>query len=268
MSRSAGQRRGLVPPGGRVPAHRRLPDPRRPDSRTPTHPSGKPVHDCARIPANAGRRPSIGQWPRPGAFSRVPSRRRATRPGLGGRSQGAIPGATGGRYRATQGDAPRQSVQLNALQSDARRRTATHRRCLLSLIAAAIRLRRSSAGVCRPARPQITRNRGCRGGNREIPRMTARSGTQRARGELRMTSVFSCVTRGFKPRARFRFTGCSWWRSLAIEGGSGTQPYRVGQVLVALALLAIFSIGANAPPSRGFILSPSATLRVAAWPRG
>ena len=115
MSRSAGQRRGLVPPGGRVPAHRRLPDPRRPDSRTPTHPSGKPVHDCARIPANASRGPSIGQWPRPGAFSRVPSRRRATRPGLGGRSQGAIPGAIGGRYRATQGDTLRQFVQLNAL---------------------------------------------------------------------------------------------------------------------------------------------------------
>jgi hypothetical protein len=100
--------------------------------RGPAHPSGKPVHDCARIPANARRGPSIGQWPRPGAFSRVPSRRRATRPGLGGRSQGAIPGAIGGRYRATQGDAPRQSVQLNGLQSDARRRTATHRRCLLS----------------------------------------------------------------------------------------------------------------------------------------
>ena len=126
MSRSAGQRRGLVPPGGRVPAHRRLPDPRRPDSRTPTHPGGEPVHDCARIPANASRGSWIGQWPRPGAFSRVPSRRHATRPGLGGRSQGAIPGAIGGRYRATQGDAPRQFVQLNALQSDARRRTATH----------------------------------------------------------------------------------------------------------------------------------------------
>jgi len=57
-----------------------------------------------------------------------------------GRHQGAILGAIGGRCRATQADAPRQFVQLNALQSDARRRTATHRRCLLNLIAAAVAL--------------------------------------------------------------------------------------------------------------------------------
>jgi hypothetical protein len=76
--------------------------------------------------------PSIRRWPRPGGVQPGSQPRRATRPGLGGRSQGAIPGAIGGRYRATQGDTPRQSVQLNGLQSDARRRTATHRRCLLS----------------------------------------------------------------------------------------------------------------------------------------
>jgi hypothetical protein len=83
------------------------------------------AHESPQTPA-AGPRSPNGRARE--AFSRV----RATRPGLGGRSQGAIPGATGGRYRATQGDAPRQSIQLNGLQSDARRRTATHRRCLLS----------------------------------------------------------------------------------------------------------------------------------------
>jgi hypothetical protein len=87
------------------------------------------AHESPQTPAT-GPRSANGRAGE--AFSRVPSRRRATRPGLGGRSQGAIPGAIGGRCRATQGDAPRQSVQLSGLQSDARRRTATHRRCLLS----------------------------------------------------------------------------------------------------------------------------------------
>src|SRR5436305_3919558 len=41
--------------------------------------------------------------------------------------------------------------------------------------------------------------------------------------ELRITSVFSCVARGFKPRASFRFTGYCWWRLLAVDGGSGTS---------------------------------------------
>ena len=41
--------------------------------------------------------------------------------------------------------------------------------------------------------------------------------------ELRITSVFSCVARGFKPRASFRFTGCCWWRPLTVDGGSGTS---------------------------------------------
>lgn len=40
--------------------------------------------------------------------------------------------------------------------------------------------------------------------------------------ELRITSVFLCVARGFKPRASFRFTGCCWWRPLAGDGSSGT----------------------------------------------
>ena len=43
------------------------------------------------------------------------------------------------------------------------------------------------------------------------------------RRELRITSVFSCVARGFKARASFRFTGCCWWRLLIVDGGSGTS---------------------------------------------
>ena len=115
------------------------PSPRLSSTARPTQIRGHPrtlaaspsviAHESQQTPA-AGPRSANGRARE--AFSRVPSRRPATRPGLGGRSQGAIPGATGGRYQATQGDAPRQSVQLNGLQSDARRRTATHRRCLLS----------------------------------------------------------------------------------------------------------------------------------------
>ena len=41
--------------------------------------------------------------------------------------------------------------------------------------------------------------------------------------ELRITRVFSCVARGFKARASFMFAGCCWWRSLAVDGGSGTS---------------------------------------------
>jgi hypothetical protein len=40
---------------------------------------------------------------------------------------------------------------------------------------------------------------------------------------LRITSVFSCVARRFKPRASLRFTGCCWWRLLAVDSGSGTS---------------------------------------------
>jgi len=40
--------------------------------------------------------------------------------------------------------------------------------------------------------------------------------------ELRITRVFPCVARGFKARASFMFAGCCRWRSLAIDGGSGT----------------------------------------------
>ena len=45
---------------------------------------------------------------------------------------------------------------------------------------------------------------------------------------LRITRVFSCVARGFKTCASFMSAGCCWWRSLAVDGGSGdisgTQP--------------------------------------------
>ena len=41
--------------------------------------------------------------------------------------------------------------------------------------------------------------------------------------DLRITRVFSCVARGRKARVSFMFTGCCWWRSLAVDGSSGTS---------------------------------------------
>jgi hypothetical protein len=41
--------------------------------------------------------------------------------------------------------------------------------------------------------------------------------------DLRITSVFSCVARRFKSRATFRFAGCYWWRTLAVDGGPGAS---------------------------------------------
>jgi hypothetical protein len=41
--------------------------------------------------------------------------------------------------------------------------------------------------------------------------------------ERRITSVFPCVARGFKACASFKFTGCCWWRSLAVDGDPGTS---------------------------------------------
>jgi hypothetical protein len=41
--------------------------------------------------------------------------------------------------------------------------------------------------------------------------------------DLRITRVFSCVARGFKARLSFMFAGCFWWRSLAVDGSSGTR---------------------------------------------
>ena len=55
---------------------------------------------------------------------------------------------------------------------------------------------------------------------------------QMTTGELRITSVFPCVARGFKPHASFRFTGYCWWRSLAVDGGSGTSGGHAWSTLV------------------------------------
>jgi len=76
--------------------------------------------------------------------------------------------------------------------------------------------------------------------DREFPALTGRSGTQRARrllsrttpgssapwcsspsSDLRITRVFPCVARPFRPLASFRFTGSCWWPLLVVVGGSG-----------------------------------------------
>jgi hypothetical protein len=103
-------------------------------------------------------------------------------------------------------------------------------------------LARSVCAAGRPACAQASRCIGLSGSDREFPALTGRSGTQRARrlrsratvgtsapwcsspaSELRITRVFSCVARGFKACPSFMFVGCCWWRSLAIDGGSGTS---------------------------------------------
>ena len=43
-------------------------------------------------------------------------------------------------------------------------------------------------------------------------------------GELPITSVFSCGARSLTACASFKFAGCWWRRSLAVDGGSGTRP--------------------------------------------
>jgi hypothetical protein len=48
-----------------------------------------------------------------------------------------------------------------------------------------------------------------------LPRLVGR--------ELCITRAFPCVARGFKARGSFRFKGCCWRRSLAIDGYSGTS---------------------------------------------
>ncbi len=42
-------------------------------------------------------------------------------------------------------------------------------------------------------------------------------------GDIRITRVLSCIARAFKARPSFMFAGCCWWRSLAIDGRSGTS---------------------------------------------
>jgi hypothetical protein len=111
-----------------------------------------------------------------------------------------------------------------------------------SATAAAIRLRRSVYAAGQPAHPQVSGCMGLSVSDRDFPALTGRSGTQRARrqwsaatastlapwcssssGELRITRVFSCVAHRFKARPSFMFAGCCWWRSLVIDGSSGTR---------------------------------------------
>jgi hypothetical protein len=61
---------------------------------------------------------------------------------------------------------------------------------------------------------------------RSVPRRAVGASAPRSSSltsDLRITRVFSCVARGFKARPSFMFAGCCWWRSLAIDGGSGTS---------------------------------------------
>ncbi len=54
-------------------------------------------------------------------------------------------------------------------------------------------------------------------------RGTAAPWSSSSPSDLRITSVFPCVGRRFKACAGLMFTSCCWWRSLAVDGGSGTS---------------------------------------------
>ena len=54
-------------------------------------------------------------------------------------------------------------------------------------------------------------------------RFPGRAAYRNRTDDLRITRVFSCVARGFKARLSFMFAGCCWWRSLAVDGSSGTS---------------------------------------------
>ena len=103
-------------------------------------------------------------------------------------------------------------------------------------------LRRSVCAAGQPACPQVSRCVGLSGSGREFPALTGRSGTQRARrlrsrttvgssppwsssppSDLRITRVSRCVAHKFKARASFKFAGCCWRRSLAVDGRSGAS---------------------------------------------
>ncbi len=61
-------------------------------------------------------------------------------------------------------------------------------------------------------------------GRRSCISTTARpSAGSSGAAELRITRVFSCVARGFEARPSFMLAVCCWWRSLAIDGSSGTS---------------------------------------------
>jgi hypothetical protein len=73
--------------------------------------------------------------------------------------------------------------------------------------------------------------------------------------ELRITRVFSCVARGFKARLSFMFAGCCRWRSLAVDGSSGTSRGTRFSTRLALSPVAeinpyIFRIMGCGPPDR------------------
>src|SRR5262249_1108868 len=52
---------------------------------------------------------------------------------------------------------------------------------------------------------------------------TLRAAYRNRTDDLRITSVFPCVARGFKACASFMFAGCCWWRSLVVDGCSGAS---------------------------------------------
>jgi len=92
------------------------------------------------------------------------------------------------------------------------------------------------------ARAQVSRYMNVPVSDCQYPRLTASSGTQRARSlrsptivgssahwcsslpsELRITRVSPCVARRFKTRPSFMFAGGCRWRWLTIDGSSGTS---------------------------------------------
>ena len=103
-------------------------------------------------------------------------------------------------------------------------------------------IRRPVCAAGQPACSQVRRRIRVSASDRKSSPLTGRSGTQRAcrRGsrttagtsapwasssssELRITRVFSFAARGFKARRSFMFAGCYRWRSLAVDGSSGTS---------------------------------------------
>jgi hypothetical protein len=109
------------------------------------------------------------------------------------------------------------------------------------------------------------------GSDRDNPRSTTSSGTRRARrlrsptaagtsaswssspqSELRITRVSRCVAHVFDSRASFMFAAHCPWRSLAVDGDSGTSrghaPECVGLSTIGPALLCCLS--GDAEPGR------------------
>jgi hypothetical protein len=93
-----------------------------------------------------------------------------------------------------------------------------------------------------PVCAQVIRQTKIPASGRKFPALIGRSGTQRARrlllctafgtlapwsssspSDLRTTSVSHALLAEFNARASFRFAGCCLWRSLAVDGGSGTS---------------------------------------------